>query len=114
MNPYTYPGIEITKDQVIEVVSKVHRVLPELITSKTRVREVVEARQHVIVICRMFLRLTLTMTGVVVMRDHSTVSVSLESFKSLIRWEKEYLNKFIESCRILGITDEEITKVCAA
>ena len=114
MNPYTFPGRSLTESDVINTVAKVHHVLPEAITSKSRIREVVDARNQTIVILRNFLCYSTTKAGLTVMRDHSTATTNTQRFYDLVKIEKPYREKFIESCKLLCINDEEVDKVINA
>ena len=95
VSPYVYPGLNhtsqlriksdssvmITPEEILEIVSKNCNVSVGDILSKTRIREIVEARQLFCYIIRERFGYPLSKVGRMVNRDHATAIYSIKSHK---------------------------------
>lgn len=109
MNAYAIPGLKTTripakyfdlktkanKTQLVDTVCEVFKLDKEWLLSKSRKREVAEARKVVSYIAVHKLGLTLSYTGKEILngRDHTTVIHSIKSFHDLYETEEVFRDR---------------------
>ena len=94
MNPYAIPGLK-TKDEVIaDIVAEIWEVPKEAITTKTRQREVVEARQVLMTYRKIVTGKSLKKVGKEFGKDHATVLHAIRTVNNLVETDKVFHNKY--------------------
>lgn len=96
---------------IIDIVEKQYELAPESVYSRTRKREVCEARH-----LSMFLisYVTILKKSAVAYRfgyEHSSVTHAKKNISNLIETNKTFRESFINICHKLNLTDELITKM---
>ena len=104
VSPYIFPGMSsaaqlkvksdsgvlVTPEEILEIVSKNCNVTVTDILSRTRIREIAEARQLFCYIIRERFGYPLSRVGRVVNRDHATAIHSIRAHKNRCDVIKEY------------------------
>lgn len=120
ISPYSYPGmkfsqedmknldklprIDLTKEDILDVVSKECQVTIESILEKTRKQEVVQARHIFCAIARKYMKLSLKNIGQTIGgRDHTTIIHAIRTFEERIVIEEHYQNTVNKIYQRLGI-----------
>lgn len=105
IHPYIYVGLETTKiDKPLEIdfiLNQVRRAFGVInLSTKSRNRELVEARHAAMFLIRKHTSLSLTEAGQLFNRDHATVLHAIKNVKNLIETDKAFRNKFlsVEGC----------------
>lgn len=114
INPYIIPGIKrttLTEQQLAELgsikkmqIAEVFRIVckyfdvdVEKAKSKSRKRELVEARQVYCYICKLYTKASLkTIAGYIGGRDHTTAIHSIQEVKNHISTERHFKQSIIE------------------
>lgn len=121
VSPYVYPGLNhtsqlriksdssvmITPEEILEIISRNCNVTIEDIMSKTRVREIAEARQLFCYVIREKFGYPLSKVGRLVNRDHATAIHSIKAHKDrydVLRDYRELTKKVIEDVDMLYST----------
>lgn len=120
ISPYTYPGmrfseedrknldklprIDLTKEYIMEVISKECEVTIQSLSEKTRKQEVVQARHIYCAIAKKYMKLSLKNIGQTIGgRDHTTILHAIRTFEERIVIEEQYQNKVNKIYQKLGI-----------
>jgi len=86
-----HPKREISFEQIKEVVCKYYNITPNELVSKTRKREIVEARQLVMYLAKQYTKKSMEMIGKELGgRDHATVHYAIQAIKNLIETSKTF------------------------
>ena len=90
MTPYSAPGMKTMED----VAAEVWEIPVEAIKTKTRQREVVEARQVLMVSRKQLTGKSLNMVGSEYSKDHATVLHAIKTVNNLIETDKVFRVKY--------------------
>lgn len=95
-NKAKLPKISDFETEVLKTVSKTKQIEFEKIRTKIRERYYVEARQYAYYIFKIILQYSHSRTGLIFMRDHSTVIHGLESHENLMYIDSNYREDFFQ------------------
>jgi len=122
ISPYVYPGMRLstkekdglmknpnrynlTKDEILEIISEVCNVTSVDIIDKSRTKEFVDARHIFCHIMRKYYNYTLNNIGKIISeRDHTTVRHALIKFKERYEFEESYREKVFRIYEKIGIS----------
>ncbi len=105
--PLTYLGLDVTKkiglERIMKVVCDEFEIDIDLITSKKRQRDIVDAR-HIFcyLASKAYGRFTLKQIGAVVNRDHASVLHAKRKVKDLMQYDREMSGVIAKIIRKLG------------
>ena len=105
--PFTYLGLDVTKkiglERIMKVVCEEFDLDIDLITSKKRQREIVDAR-HIFcyLASKAYGRFTLKQIGAIVNRDHASVLHAKRKVKDLMEYDREMNALVLKIIRKLG------------
>lgn len=105
---YALPGCRIDHSRIIKVVSDICGVKHELICTKSQKREISECRGMAIYLIRKLLNYSQVQTGIIFPTDHSNVAYWQKKTISLASIDPVHRDRFIKSCRSLGVKSEKI------
>ena len=90
MSPYIAPGIKTIED----IASEIWKIPVESITTKTRKRDVVEARQVLMAYIKQQTSRRLNLIAKEYMKDHSTIFHAIKTVNNLKETNKEFRIKY--------------------
>lgn len=83
---------KVNFEMIAEAVASFYKITPDLLFTKTRKREISDARQIVMYLAKKMVDMALTSIGKRLDRSHATVSYAIDSIESRIAIEKQLAN----------------------
>jgi chromosomal replication initiator protein len=97
--------MSLSKDDIIRVVCEVMEISPELISLKTRKREIVVCRQMVYHVLSMYFDYSLAFIGRLFKQDHATVIHAKKTIRNLLFSDREILKRYETIKKMIYETD---------
>lgn len=94
INAYAIPGMKTKDEAVSDIVAEIWEVPKEALTTKTRQREVVEARQVLMTYRKLVTGKSLKKVGKEFGKDHATVLHAIQTVNNLIETDKVFHDKY--------------------
>jgi len=94
-------------NDVIRTVTNLTGITQEKMSSRTRIRGIVDVRQVAMYLVDKYTRLTLSRTGELFNRDHATVLHAKNRVKEAKQGYNEPLKRIVELCETSLITEEQ-------
>jgi chromosomal replication initiator protein len=93
-NAYAIPGLKSKDELVTEIVAEIWQIPKEALLTKTRKREVVEARQVLMAHKKKETGNSLAKVGRSFLKDHATVLHAIKTVKNLRETDKAFRRKY--------------------
>lgn len=94
ISPFVYPGLSVQDPDIYFSIKSAFGISPELLKSKTRIREIVEARMAVSYYKRTVLGYTFVQIGDSLNINHATVVHAVKTASDLLETDKLFRMKY--------------------
>ncbi|MBS4059675.1 MAG: hypothetical protein KG029_04695 [Bacteroidetes bacterium] len=105
MNPYIKPGMELSEEDIIQVVASFYKLPASSLRKANRRRNIVEPRQIILFLLVTLCDSSYERSASFFDKNHSTAVYSIKMVKALYQTDKEFRSNFQEILEQLNLSE---------